>query len=143
MVMVMFTSMPSMIVMPVSTVVIVPVAVPKPMPGEVDISWPIPALIEHWLPVVETIPRAGANEHAVHKIIRPPVTAWSATKRIVRVVSVRARRRNVVVAVVPADMDTDRNLGRRRRCRQHHEGTQHRQIFQISHIHLHASRRYH
>jgi hypothetical protein len=62
--------------------------------------------------VVEAIPRPGANEHAIDKILRSPVTVRSATERIVRVVSVWACRGNVVVTVVTTDMDTDRNLGR-------------------------------
>jgi hypothetical protein len=110
MVMVMFASMPPMIVVPVPAVVVIVPVVPEPMevlPGKVDISRSVPALIEHWLPVVETIPRAGADEYAVDKIVRSPVTIRSAAERIVRVVSVRARRGDVVVAVVPTDMDTD------------------------------------
>src|SRR5215472_1957318 len=119
----MFASMPSMIAvpsmvmveMPIPTVVIVPVVVPVPivmLAGKVGISRPVPAVIEHWVGVVETIPRPGADEHAVYKIVRSPVTVRSATERIVRVVSVRTCRGNVVVAVIMADMDTERNLGR-------------------------------
>ena len=128
-----------------TAVITIPVAIPEVMEvlaRKVNISRAVPATIEHRLHVVETIPRAGANEHAVSKPLWAPVTVRCAAERIVRIVSVRARRRNVVVAVVRPDMDTDRNLGRRRRRCQHHEDTQHRQIFQISHNHLHASRRY-
>jgi hypothetical protein len=123
MVMVMFASMPAIIavpsmivvVMPIPTVVIVPVVVPVPivmLAGKIGISRAVPALIKHWVVVVETIPRPDADEHAVDKILRSPVTVGSATERIVRIVSVRACRGNVVVAVVMTDMDTDRNLGR-------------------------------
>jgi hypothetical protein len=107
--------------------VAVPVIVePMEVPGKINISRPIPALIEHWVHVVEPIPRAGANEHAVGKPLRPPVTVRCATKRIVGIVSVRACRGNVVVAVVRTDMDTDRNLGRRRHCRHRDEYTEQR-----------------
>ena len=117
MVMVMFMSMPSMIVVvpPAPLIVIVPVSPPEAMKmfaGKVDISRPVPALIEHWLTVVETRPRPDADEHAVDKILGSPVTVRSATERIVRVVSVRTRRGDVVVAVVMTDLDIDRNLGR-------------------------------
>ena len=115
-VMIVVEPFPIMIVVkPLPVVVIIPVVFPKPMEvlaGKVDISRPVPALIEHWLPVIETIPRPGADEHAVDKIVRSPVTVRSATERIVRVVSVRACGGNVIVAVVATDMDTDRNLGR-------------------------------
>ena len=129
MVMVMFMSMPSMIVVepPAALVVIVPVTPPEAMEmfsGKVNISRPVPALIQHWVRVVEVIPRARANEHAVDKPLRSPVAVRSAPVRIVRVVAVGACRRNVVVAVVPADMDTDRNLGRRSRCRQRDKYTE-------------------
>jgi hypothetical protein len=108
--------------------VVVPVMVVKPMeaPRKISISRPIPALIEHWVHVVKPIPRAGANEHAVDKPLRPPVTIRSATKRIVRIVSVRTCRGNVVVAVIRTDMNTDRNLGRRRHCRHRDEYTEQR-----------------
>src|SRR5262245_19701446 len=145
MVMVMFASMPSIIVIaePAVPLVIVPVVVPEPMDvpvaGIVDISRPVPVPVEHRVQVVEAIPRPGANEHAVDKILRRPVTIRSATKRIIGVVSVRAGRGNVVVAVVLTDMDTDRNLGLRRRCRQRNEYTQQRQIFEMSHDHLPAA----
>src|SRR5215469_10594227 len=115
------------------------VAIPEVMEmlaREVNISRAVPAPIEHRLHVVETIPRAGANEHAVSKPLWAPVTVRCATERIVRIVSVRARRRNVVVAVVRPDMDTDRNLGRRRRRRQRDKYSQQREIFQMSHDHL-------
>jgi len=105
-----------MIVVPITAVVIIiPVVFPEPMEvlaGKVDISRPVPSLIERWVHVIETIPRPGADEHAVDKIPRSPVTVRSATERIVRVVSVRACGGNVVVAVVSTDMDVDRNLGR-------------------------------
>ena len=124
MVMMMLVSMPSTIVI-APTVIIVPVAAPEPMEvplaGEVDISRAVPAPIEHRVRVVEPIPRPGANEHAVDKILRPPVAIRSTTKRIIRVISVRAGRGNVVVAVVRTDVDTDRNLGLRRRCRQRNQ----------------------
>src|SRR5262245_26711740 len=146
MVMVMLASMPSIIVMAdpaVPLVVIVPVVVPEPMDvpvaGIVDISRPVPAAIEHRVQVVEAIPRPGANEHAVDKILRRPVTVRSTTKRIIGVVSVRARRWNVVVAIVRTDLDTDRNLGLRRRCRQRNEYNQQGQIFEMSHDHLPAA----
>ena len=111
--------------------VIIPVVIPEVMEvlaGKVNISRAVPATIEHRLHVVETIPRAGANEHVVNKPLWAPVTVRRAAERIVRVVSVRARRRNVIVAVVRPDMDTDRNLGRRRRRRQRDEYTQQREI---------------
>lgn len=123
MVTMMFASMPSMIAapsmivveMPIPTVVIVPVVVPVPivmLAGKIGISRPVPAVIKHRVVVVETIPRPDADEHAVDKILRSPVTVGSATERIVRVVSVRACRGNVIVAVIMTDMDTERNLGR-------------------------------
>ena len=115
-VMIVVEPFPIMIVVkPLPVVVIIPVVFPKPMEvlaGKVDISRPVPALIEHWLTVVETRPRPDADEHAVDKILGSPVTVRSATERIARVVSVWACRGNVVVAVVTTDMDTDRNLGR-------------------------------
>src|SRR5262249_11144359 len=129
MVMVMFMSMPSMIVVvpPAPLIVIVPVSPPEPMEmfaGKVDISRPVPALIQHWVRVVEVIPRARANEHPTRYPLRSPVAIRTAPESIVRVVAVGACRRNVIVAVVPADMDTDRNLGRRSRCRQHDKYTE-------------------
>src|SRR5215472_5699650 len=136
----MLAPMPSIIVMAVPLVVIVPVVVPEPMDvpvaGIVDISRSVPPLVEHRVQVVEAIPRPGANEHAVDKIFRRPVTIRSTTKRIIGVVSVRAHRRNVVVAVVRTDIDTNRNLGPRRRCRQRNEYNQQGQIFEMSHDHL-------
>ena len=115
-VMIVVEPLPIMIVVePLPVVVVIPVVFPKPMEvlaGKVDISRPVPALIEHWLPVVETIPRPDADEHAVGKILRSIITVRSATERIVRVVSVRTRRGDVVVAVVMTDLDIDRNLGR-------------------------------
>ena len=119
--------------------VIIPVVIPEVMEvlaGKVSISRAVPATIEHRLHVVETIPRASANEHAVNKPLWAPVTVRCAAERIVRIVSVRACRRNVVVAVVGPDMDTDRNLGRRRRRRQRDKYTQQREIFEMSHDHL-------
>src|SRR5215510_513458 len=104
MVMVTFAPMPSIIVMAdpaLALVVIVPVVVAEqmdvPVAGIVDISRSVPAAVEHRVQVVEAIPRPGANEHAVDKIFRRPVTIRSTTKRIIGVVSVRANRRNVVV----------------------------------------------
>src|SRR5215831_11598284 len=111
-------------------VVMIPVVIPEVMEvlaGKVNISRAVPATIEHRLHVVETIPRAGANEHVVNKPLWAPVTVRRAAERIVRVVSVRARRRNVIVAVVRPDMDADRNLGRRRRRRQRDKNTQQRE----------------
>src|SRR5262249_1399554 len=136
-VMMMLASMPSTIVM--TLVVIVPVAEPMVVPRKVDVSGAVPALIEHRVQVVEAIPGPGANEHAVDKIVRPPVAIRSTTKRIIRVVSVRAGRGNVVVAVIRTDMDTDRNLGLQRRCRQRYPYNQQRQIFEMSHNHLPAA----
>src|SRR5262249_35594007 len=116
-----------------------PVAEPMVVPRKVDVSGAVPALIEHRVQVVEAIPGPGANEHAVDKILRPPVAIRSTTKRIIRVVSVRAGRGNVVVAVVRTDMDTDGNLGLRRRCRQGNQYNQKRQVFAMSHNHLRAA----
>src|SRR5262245_39798703 len=140
--MMMLASMPTTIVI-APTVAIVPVAAVEPMEvalaGEVDISRAVPAPIENRLRVVEPIPRPGPYEHAVDKILRPPVAIRSTTKRIIRVVSVRAGRGNVVVAVVRTDMDPDRNLGLRRRCRQRNRYNQQRQIFEMVHDHLPAA----
>src|SRR5215471_2659924 len=89
MVMMMLVSMPSTIVI-APTVIIVPVAAPEPMEvplaGEVDISRAVPAPIERRVHVVEPIPRPGANEHTVDKILWPPVAIRSTTKRIIRVI---------------------------------------------------------
>ena len=138
-VMMVLASMPSTIVI-APTVIIVPVAAPEPMEvplaGKVDVSRAVPAPIERRVHVVEPIPRPGANEHAVDKIIRPPVAIRSTTKRIIRVVSVRAGRGNVVVAVVRTDMDPYRNLGLRRCCCQRNRYNQQPQIFEMSHDHL-------
>ena len=67
-------------------------------------------LVDVRMPVVEVIPGTDADEHAIHKIIRAPVAVGRATKRIIRIISVCADRGRIVITVIRANLDADRNL---------------------------------
>lgn len=75
------------------------------------------ALVDLGMPVVEVVPGADADEHAICKIIRTPIAVGCATKRIIRIISVGADRRRIVVAVIRTDLHADGNLRLRIDCR--------------------------
>src|SRR5262249_38087872 len=91
---------------------------------EVHKSGSVPPLVERWMHVIETIPGACPDKHAVDKPLRSPVTIRRAIKRLVRVVSVRTHRRSVVVTVGRPNLDANRDLGLRADCRQPDENSQ-------------------
>src|SRR3954452_4212370 len=51
------------------------------------------------MPVVAVIPGAGADEHAADKVVRPVVSIWSTSVRIVAVIAVGTDRRAGYVPV--------------------------------------------
>src|SRR5215472_3571853 len=67
----------------------------------------VPPAIERRMQVIEMVPGACANEHAVDKPLRSPVTIRRATKRIIGIVAVRAHRRNIIKAVAWPDLDAN------------------------------------
>jgi hypothetical protein len=58
---------------------------------------------------VKVVPGPGADEHAVHKPLRPVVAIRRATERIRRIKSPLANRWRVVYAVIRANVDPDSN----------------------------------
>lgn len=56
---------------------------------------------------VKVVPRTGADEDSVYKIGWPPVPIRSATKGIIRIVSVKTYRLRMVIAVIRSNVDTD------------------------------------
>jgi hypothetical protein len=79
----------------------------------------------HRTRVVKVVPGSGADEHAVHKPLRPVISVGRATERIRRIKSPLANRWRVVHPVIRANVDpySYRNLCLRmqRRQRQHRQ----------------------
>jgi hypothetical protein len=60
--------------------------------------------------VIEVVPGAGADKHAVHKPVGPVIAVGRAAKRIVGIKTVRADWRRVVNAVTGPDLNANGDL---------------------------------
>jgi hypothetical protein len=72
----------------IPTTAMIPVAPMVPIPMTIVVA---PAIIRVTVEAME--PRAGANEHAVHEVIRSPISVRRASVRSIRVVAVGAHWR--------------------------------------------------
>jgi hypothetical protein len=91
---------------------------------KVDASGSVPPPVERGMQEVEPIPGACADEHAVDKPPRSPITIRRAVKRIIGVVSVRTHRWSVIKTVSRPNLDADGDLGLRADCRQGDQNSQ-------------------
>jgi hypothetical protein len=81
------------------------------------------------------IPRANADKHSIHEILRPIVAIRRTSVRIIAIISVRTGRWPSHISRADSDSDSYSNLRLRIRKR-HHQNRQQRHIFQVSHSHL-------
>jgi hypothetical protein len=85
--------------------------------------------------VTPVVPRTGSNEEAIYEVIRSVKAIRRASIRIIIVVTVRADRRPTYINRA-SDAHSDSNLRLRVSHRQHQHREQ-REIFQVTHNHLH------
>ncbi len=92
-----------------------------PITWPISISRPVPVAItrtavETARPIVSVIPGASADKYAANKPVRPVIPVWSASVRIIAVVSIRANRRRPDARDNRSYANTNRHLSRSASC---------------------------